>query len=109
MIPLLVGTLLAVASLCFVLWPLFRGDSALVPNRLIPRSPSPAVDALRDLEFDHETGKVSDQDYGLLKSRYTEQALAVIRAGDRPVCAGCGPRPESDAHFCSNCGAPLLV
>ncbi|MGI8895600.1 MAG: hypothetical protein ACR2HE_08115 [Casimicrobiaceae bacterium] len=106
--PLLVGTLLAVASLCFVLWPLFRGDAALVPNRVTARPQSPAVDALRDLEFDHETGKVSDQDYGVLKARYTEQALAVIRAGDRSVCAGCGPRPETDAHFCSSCCAPLL-
>jgi len=109
MTALLVGTALAVASLCFVLWPLFRGDAALVPNRVTARAQSPAVEALRDLEFDHQTGKVSDQDYDLLKSRYTEQALAVIRAGDRSVCAGCGPRPESDAHFCSNCGAPLLI
>ncbi len=108
MTALLIGTALAVASLCFVLWPLFRGDSALVPSRVTARPQSPAVEALRDLEFDHETGKVSDQDYDLLKTRYTEQALAVIRAGDRSVCAGCGPRPESDAHFCSSCGAELL-
>lgn len=24
-----------------------------------------------------------------------------------PVCATCGPRPESDALFCSNCGMVL--
>jgi hypothetical protein len=23
-----------------------------------------------------------------------------------PRCVNCGPRPEGDARFCSNCGAP---
>jgi ribosomal protein L40E len=67
-----------------------------------------AVDALRELEFDRETGKISESDYGPLKARYTEQALAVMRAGSAPVCEKCGPRPESDAEFCSNCGSALI-
>ncbi len=25
-----------------------------------------------------------------------------------PVCPNCGPRPEADARFCSNCGAAIL-
>lgn len=24
-----------------------------------------------------------------------------------PVCPNCGPRPETDARFCSNCGAEI--
>lgn len=111
MTALLVGTALAVASLCFVLYPLFRAEIAL------PRRPSHAlngsrrsfaIDALRELEFDRQTGKISDSDYEPLKARYTEQALAVMRAGDAPVCEKCGPRPERDAEFCSNCGAALI-
>jgi ribosomal protein L40E len=43
-----------------------------------------------------------------MKARYTEQALAVMRAGDGRVCERCGPRHEQDAEFCSNCGAALL-
>ncbi len=110
MTALLVGTALAVASLCYVLYPLFRADMAVAPRPLgdASRRQSPAVDALRELEFDRQTGKISDADYEPLKARYTEQALAVMRAGDARVCERCGPRPERDAEFCSKCGAPLI-
>lgn len=111
MTALLIGTALAVASLCFVLYPLFRAEIAVLPRYVGPagQRQSHAVDALRELEFDRETGKISDSDYESLKARYTEQALAVTRAGDVPVCVKCGPRPEAGADFCSNCGAALLT
>jgi ribosomal protein L40E len=106
---LLVGTALAVASLVFVLYPLIRSDRFVArgTSRSRPRA-SPAVDSLRELEFDRETGKISDDDYAPLKARYTEQALAVMRAGDVAICEKCGPRPEADAEFCSRCGAALI-
>jgi len=107
---LLVGTALAVASLCYVLFPLFRADIAVL-SRPLPDAgmrQSPAIDALRELEFDRQTGKISDSDYETLKARYTEQAVAVMRAGDARVCEKCGPRPERDAGFCSKCGAALI-
>jgi ribosomal protein L40E len=109
MTALLIGTGLAVASLCFVLYPLFRADIS-VAKRGVARTARPtlAVDALRELEFDRETGKISDSDYEPLKARYTEQALAVMRAGTASVCEKCGPRPERDAEFCSNCGSTLI-
>src|SRR5512140_3617661 len=104
MTALLIGTVLAVASLCYVLYPLIRAD--LAPARkaapFMRSHDFSAVDALRELEFDRATGKISDSDYEPLKARYTEQALAVMRAGNRAVCQRCGPRPESDAEFCSN-------
>jgi len=107
---LIVGTLLAVASLCYVLYPLFRAEGAVVPRARDVYAPrqSPAIDALRELEFDRQTGKISDADYEPMKARYTEQALAVMRAGGARVCERCGPRPEQDAEFCSRCGAALL-
>ena len=83
-----------------------------------------AVVALREIEFDRATGKLSDADYNDLKSRYTREAVAAMRreaAGPRPSddeleaavrayreqhgkCPTCGPRPEPDAIYCSNCG-----
>ena len=113
MTALLIGTALAVASLCFVLYPLFRADissrrTAQRASRGAGPRQSHAVDALRELEFDRETGKISDSDYEPLKARYTEQALAVMRAGTASVCEKCGPRPERDAEFCSNCGSALI-
>jgi ribosomal protein L40E len=109
MTALLLGTALAVASLCFVLYPLFRADISVARRDVSTKArPTLAVDALRELEFDRETGKISDSDYEPLKARYTEQALAVMRAGSASVCEKCGPRPERDAEFCSNCGAALI-
>jgi len=110
MTPLLLGTALAVASLCYVLYPLYRPNVSNVPRASAIRRnrESPAVDALRELEFDRQTGKISDSDYEPLKSRYTEQALVAMRARGSPVCERCGPRPENDAEFCSKCGATLV-
>ena len=109
MTALIIGTALAVASLCYVLYPLFRTELATVPRALAAKNPqSPAVDALRELEFDRQTGKISDADYVPLKARYTEQALAVMRAGNAPVCERCGPRLEVDAEYCSRCGSAVI-
>jgi hypothetical protein len=107
---LLIGTALAVASLCYVLYPLYRTGVSTVPRASAVRGKrqSLAVDALRELEFDRQTGKISDSDYEPLKARYTSQALASMRAGDAPVCEVHGPRPEPDAEYCSKCGAALV-
>lgn len=45
----------------------------------------------------------------------TVLALAVLsyvlyplfKGGPPAVCSNCGPRPERNAVFCSNCGAPV--
>lgn len=141
-VALILGTVLAVAALAFVLYPLFFGNA--VP-RQSARGAQPARDAraadeetavaaLREIEFDRATGKLSDTDYAELKERYTRQALAAMRMRQRaavtvgayappdddeleaavlayrashPECPVCGPRPEADAVFCSSCGRYL--
>jgi hypothetical protein len=110
---MLLGTALALAALAFVLYPLFREPLALGPAR--PRSfahdqTNSAVDALREIEFDHVTGKLSEHDYAELKATYTQRAVTAMRGTEVAVviCDVCGPRPESDAVFCSNCGRSLI-
>ncbi|HKH94265.1 MAG TPA: zinc ribbon domain-containing protein [Gemmatimonadaceae bacterium] len=134
MLPLALGTLLAVAALAFVLYPLLfdvRTSAARAPR--VPRAAQggdeDAVAALREIEFDRATGKLSDTDYAELKARYTARALEAMRAvggaGESAdaqdvveatvlayrarlrSCARCGPRPEPDAVYCSNCGTYL--
>jgi hypothetical protein len=39
-----------------------------------------ALTALKEIEFDRETGKLSDEDYAFLKRKYTGEALAALRA-----------------------------
>jgi len=115
MIPLVVGTLLALAALSFVLYPLLSGGNSKVAAGLGHNSPSVeesstgAVDALREIEFDRATGKLSDTDYENLKSSYTRRAISVMRGEGGSICERCGPRPEADASFCSNCGRPLAA
>ncbi len=134
MTALLIGSLLAVGALAFVLYPLFFGTTsvrhyAAVAPRMSERDE--AVTALREIEFDRATGKLSDTDYAELRARYTQQAVVAMRreanspvvtaapSDDEievavsvfrerhPTCPTCGPRPESDAAFCSGCGRYL--
>ena len=132
MLALLIGTLLAVGALAFVLYPLFAGvaiNALHAPEtaaQTAHAAEQEAVVALREIEFDRATGKLSDSDYGELKTRYTEHALAAMRGGAAvpldvdpaeaavrafrmrlKACGNCGPRPEPDAVFCSSCGMYL--
>lgn len=115
MTPLIVGTLLALAALSFVLYPLLARNAAGVDENEAPdaiaRDPgrAEAIDALREIEFDRATGKLSDSDYDSLKSTYTQRAVDAMRAGDSAVCPRCGPRPEKVAVFCSKCGQRLAT
>ena len=81
---LLIGAALAVAALVYVLIPLF---DAVAPSRLrgparTADRPETAIDALREIEFDRATGKLSDDDYASLKTEYTRTALIEMRAGE---------------------------
>jgi hypothetical protein len=131
---LVIGTALAVGALAFVLYPLFfTPPRPARVDRVAPRRRADgddAVAALREIEFDRETGKLSDADYAELKAKYTKQAIEAMRrapastvagsGGDDEIeaavrayraahvaCPTCGPRPEPDAVYCSNCGRYL--
>ena len=79
-----------------------------------------ALIALKEIEFDRETGKLSDDDYEMLKERYSAEALNALAEEERAapsavlaavsaavICPRCGPRSEGDALFCSSCGMAL--
>jgi tetratricopeptide (TPR) repeat protein len=89
------GILLAVAVIgiplaVFVLWPLAsrRGAPVLLPLPPDPREPlverkMAALRALRELDFEHESGHVSDDDYVELRARYEAETAAVLTELDR--------------------------
>lgn len=120
MTAMIVGTALAIIALCFVLYPLFQESlGGSVSQAAMPAhgmGVTTAVDALREIEFDHVTGKLSDSDYAELKSAYTQSAVTAMREGEQAatpaqgvICARCGPRPEPDATYCSECGQALAA
>lgn len=72
-----------------------------------------ALLAIKELEFDQATGKVSDEDYQTIRGRLAMEAMQVLdpsaagfpaAAAVATTCRKCGPRPEADARFCSACG-----
>lgn len=133
MMELLAGIVVAIALMALVLEPLARGRPWIAATESIDgefdftdieESESPKVQALlaiKEIEFDRETGKLSDEDYAALKASYQRAALAAIRSeeaspSEQPpaavgeaVCPTCGPRPESTASYCSDCGKALVV
>lgn len=139
-LPLAIGTVLAIVALTVVLSPLmsqddFADEKPAAPKAKDMNAEGTAVAALREIEFDKATGKLSDKDYDQLRLMYTRDALAELRAADNLVaasaqaggpvtddmveaairrakrerhdCSVCGPRPEPDAVFCSSCGRYL--
>jgi len=109
-VPLVLGTVLALGALTMVLSPLLSGEAevradddkkaateaARVKAARAKRSGRDeeqldgAVAALREIEFDRETGKLSDSDYAELKTRYTREALAELRASDAREASAAG-------------------
>lgn len=134
---LALGGGLALAAIAFVLAPVWRARSAGRIERQV--EPAPDVrerqalyDAIRDLDHDFETGKVSEEDHARLRAELRARAVALLarareaeRAARRPApaepgappgpeagpappsCAACGAAPRPGDRFCARCGAAL--
>lgn len=78
------GLLVGVAALWLVLHPLMRprgwGAEPFEPLDPEETPKGVALAALKEIEFDRETGKLSDADYEFLKAKYTEAAIEALRA-----------------------------
>jgi len=95
---LVVGAVLAVACVVLVALPFMREpqpqDDALArpdeseQRRLaLAEERDRALAALKELEFDHRTGKVSDDDYRELVGPLRRRAAQALRALDVPATA----------------------
>ena len=101
---LVVGTVLAVVALAFVLYPLFFqvSERPRAPREPAMRADDSPIVALREIEFDRATGKLSEADYSQLKKTYSERALRELRETDR---AGGTDAPSSDNAAASSLDA----
>jgi len=87
---LVLGALVAVAAVWFVARPFLRSPSGEEPLSEVDRAQQErlaleerrdrALAALKELEFDHRTGKVSDEDYRSLVSELRRDAAEALRA-----------------------------
>jgi hypothetical protein len=132
----LVGLLALFFVLRPLIWPPASTEPVFEPVEQEETPRGVALLALKEIEFDRETGKLSDEDYRFLKEKYTAQAIEALRAEEgrktpddvealiahrvralrsaaasappgARLCPTCGPRPEPDAAFCSTCGSRL--
>jgi len=87
---------------------------------------------IKELEFDHAMGKLSDVDYQEMSGRLRSRAGRLMKQLDAgsgyrsqierdlakrlgqtpaplasPVCAACSTANDADARFCKSCGAKL--
>ncbi|MDH3734451.1 MAG: hypothetical protein OEU54_13005 [Gemmatimonadota bacterium] len=63
-----------------------------------------AIEALREVEFEYRTGKLSQEEYGELRRRIEREAIAARDDTPLDLCRGCGTGRDGDAAFCASCG-----
>lgn len=94
------AVLIGLAVIALIISPLAGRQSAAVPTVDDPEDldetpKGVALAALRELEFDRATGKLSDEDYAALKTKYTAEALAVLRNEEAAAAAPAAGPAES--------------
>jgi predicted RNA-binding Zn-ribbon protein involved in translation (DUF1610 family) len=125
LIAVLIGMTMLVVSVPFVAKPFqkVRGKKPATPVKQVDPDEQrlATLTALRDLDFDFQVGKVSEDDYANLRARLVAEAArtlqkdkddeieALIQArktskAKAPVCAHCGETLEAGIHFCPHCG-----
>jgi hypothetical protein len=100
------GVVLAIAAVFVVALPFLRrpglsrsedriGEPGTLERRRLELAEERdrALAALKELEFDHRTGKVSDEDYRQLVGPLRRRAAEALRALDPPT-----PRSEAKLH-----------
>jgi hypothetical protein len=104
-IALIVGGLIAVLAVVIVAWPFLHdsGEPDLIDMSAdeevlaLLESRDQALAALKELEFDHRTGKIADDDYRASVGPLRRQAAEALQALDRVKAAREAAAPPSSA------------
>ena len=131
--------LLTGGVLTAICWPLFRGDKSLESSvleetewDLLIRKKEVVLGNIQDLDFEHQCGKLSDEDYNKLRTELAGEAAGVIEAIDEiesaqdldalirretsarksrvsksHICPQCGHGNPKKNQFCADCGGKL--
>lgn len=126
---LLIGIILLVVALAYVSLPFRQKGSTGLKRPKVNASEGrreAVFSALRDLEFDFKTGKVSEEDYAPLKAQLMTEAAHYVeqeKAEDEKLealiqtrrsaqlqvinCDRCGTSLEAGQRFCTKCGSAV--
>lgn len=131
--------LLTVVSFAFVVWPFFKLRSRSVEPvederwQELQSQRDTTYSMLKELEFDFQSGVLTEEDYRDLEARYKNKAITILRDMDEATegtvgigieeeiekevlalrqkrerfCTQCGDRVDEGDRFCAHCGARL--
>lgn len=102
-IAMLIALVLSLAALAYVVWPLLKPGPAPVMveddrlTELLGRKDA-VLKAIKDLEFDYQVGKLSEEDYQLYDQRLRRQAVALMQQIEQvaPMSADLDTALEAD-------------
>lgn len=108
------GTIMAILVAAVIFAPMIEGrwrEGARKGQTSASARKDAAIAALRELEFEYQTGKVSEEDYAALRARYAREALAARdelgETASAASCPACGATVKEGAKFCTACGGAL--
>lgn len=97
-----------------------RGDDMEAAREELLAQKRIAYEAIRELELDRASGKLSETDYQAMRRELEAEAIRVLQrldALDDPqvaepaaapnACPSCGSRAEPEHAYCHKCGASL--
>ena len=143
MLFIVLAILLTAAALLAVAYPILSKSSTSKPASTAQESldellgqRDAAMQALRELNFDHRMGKISDEDFAVFELNLKQHAAETLRALDEweaqtdvdldqsmereiatrksqlssgaRACPSCGRPAADDDKFCAICGAALV-
>ncbi len=131
-----VAVVLTVLTFAFVVYPLFKQRSRSVDSveheklQELSSKRDTTYSMLKELEFDFQSGILTEEDYRDLEARYKRKAISILRdiddlekgieveeeiekqvlelrRGKGRFCPQCRARCQEGDRFCSRCGASL--
>lgn len=132
-----VALVLTVLTFAFVAYPLLKQRSRSVDSvqdeklQELHSKRDTTYSMLKELEFDFQSGILTDEDYQDLEARYKRKAISILRGIDDlekgtkveeeiekqvrelrrskgEFCPQCGTRCQEGDKFCSQCGTSLV-
>ncbi len=133
----IIGIVLAIATAAFIAYPLFQKQKNKVSFALNHRAQemearkNEIYAAIRDIDFDYQMGKLTQEDYETLRQQYKTEAIGMMKQIDQAgspaarsrtaqrdapsrgarnaerFCHHCGQPVGADDQFCNACGGKL--
>jgi hypothetical protein len=124
---ILIGLALFAVAIVFVVRPFQQKQTKKIKHLITTNKGEGRIavlSALRDLDFDHKVGKVSDEDYVPAREQLLAEAARYIqqrdekesmleglvqkrRASKKENCTECEAPMEAGQRFCSKCGSQV--